>query len=77
MSNAGYILYVIDLVFGLCYLAFGLCPLSFVLGLFFKLSGEGKRSQCGFNLEVRQNIVSRFAPAGRDVYSLADLSLFL
>jgi hypothetical protein len=30
---------------------------------------------CEFKLEVQQNIVCRFAPEGRDVYSLAVLSL--
>ena len=29
----------------------------------------------GFNLQVQQNIFGRFAPAGRDVHSLAVLSL--
>ena len=31
----------------------------------------------GFKFEVQQNFVRRFAPAGRDVYSLAVLSLLL
>src|SRR5207248_3231161 len=30
---------------------------------------------CEFKLEVQQNVVCGFAPAGRDVYSLAVLSL--